>query len=798
MVAIGAIEILMLLMFSGGMGLPSSIPPLPEDPLLARVAPAECLAYIQWSGSGELNATGKNGTERLLAEPKVKAFLQAVEAQMSQAMQGPGAGGYDPMAAVKLLTQRPACFFLSKLKLGPNGPTDIEGGFVIHLGDHAKEIEAALEKLQDGNGAETVQINGRPFRRVKPNPSLPPVTWGIRNKYLIGGMGHDIVEGIEQRVKGSAPEWLNSTKERLSVARVSGISYVNLAKLIPIVLAGAPDGANVKPILTLLGIDGISTIASVSGLDETGFVTRSEVAITGVPSGIMGWIDGTTITATDLQNIPAQSPVALSFKFDAGKLYDWGMGLWGRFAPGEKQQYDQTVAAIEAQNQFNLRKDLIGSLGESWRIVADGGPTPLMNGWTIVIPVKDRARFGVVYDRAMTLMQMQLGQGRGPQLQQITIDKYKGFSVALPLPIPGVALNPTWCLTDKELIISASTAPVQAIAARRSASPSLAQQPEIAAMMKSGSGALMITSIDMKAVVEFALPLMDAALKQAGAFAGPGGPGAIANIQLPPMDVLTKHLEPSRMSIVRTQAGIEFYSKQTFPGSNIGASAPTMIAMTLPAVGAARGAARRAQSSNNLKQILLALHNFHDVNTKLPAAHTLDKDGKPALSWRVMILPYIEQEQLFRQFHLNEPWDSDHNKQLIEKMPVTFRSPESKTEPGKTNYLGLAGEKGIFVKAEGAARNGLAMGIGFAAVTDGTSNTAAVVEVDDDRATIWTKPDDFEPDVDDVLKFLGNLQAGGFNMGMMDGSVRFIGNTIDRNVLKAIFTRNGGEAVQLP
>ena len=86
-------------------------------------------------------------------------------------------------------------------------------------------------------------------------------------------------------------------------------------------------------------------------------------------------------------------------------------------------------------------------------------------------------------------------------------------------------------------------------------------------------------------------------------------------------------------------------------------------------------AARRAQSMNNLKQFALAMHNYHDTNGKFPAASSFDKDGKPLLSWRVHVLPYLEQAELYKQFHLDEPWDSEHNKKLIEKMPNVLASP---------------------------------------------------------------------------------------------------------------------------
>ena len=89
----------------------------------------------------------------------------------------------------------------------------------------------------------------------------------------------------------------------------------------------------------------------------------------------------------------------------------------------------------------------------------------------------------------------------------------------------------------------------------------------------------------------------------------------------------------------------------------------------------ARQAAIRSQCVNNEKQIGLAIHNYISVHESFPPAYTTDKAGKPLLSWRVLILPYIEQDALYKEFHLDEAWDSPHNKALIARMPAPYRCP---------------------------------------------------------------------------------------------------------------------------
>src|SRR5439155_1388856 len=119
-----------------------------------------------------------------------------------------------------------------------------------------------------------------------------------------------------------------------------------------------------------------------------------------------------------------------------------------------------------------------------------------------------------------------------------------------------------------------------------------------------------------------------------------------------------------------------------------------------------------------------------------PAAAVYDKDGKAILSWRVLILPYIEQDRLYRKFRLNEPWDSPHNKKLLEMMPKTYAAPNAKGDPPYTTHYQ------VFV-GPGAGFEGK-RGLRIGDFTDGTSNTILVAEAA--RAVPWTKPEDLPYD----------------------------------------------------
>jgi len=216
--------------------------------------------------------------------------------------------------------------------------------------------------------------------------------------------------------------------------------------------------------------------------------------------------------------------------------------------------------------------------------------------------------------------------------------------------------------------------------------------------------------------------------------------------------------------------------------------------LLLPAVEAASDSARRTSCSNNLKQILLGMHIYADANTRKGDNFFLtdiyDADGKPLLSWRVAILPYLEQGELYRRFRLNEPWDSPHNVQLIRHMPACLRCPSHPEglPTGMTSYIAMKGA-GLFLDPSGKAR-------GFRDFNDGTSKSIAIVEAPPSLAIEWTRPD---PPLGDLAAFLdavSTCHGGGlFGVGFADGHVEFLRSDIRTEVFESLMTISGGEPI---
>jgi type II secretory pathway pseudopilin PulG len=206
-------------------------------------------------------------------------------------------------------------------------------------------------------------------------------------------------------------------------------------------------------------------------------------------------------------------------------------------------------------------------------------------------------------------------------------------------------------------------------------------------------------------------------------------------------------------------------------------------ALVLPAVQSARGAARKAQSMNNLKQIALALHNYESVHRTFPPAVVTDADGKPLYSGRVLLLPFLEQDGLYQQFDKSKAWDSPENLPISMRMVPTFIDPASKrTEPNRSDYVFVTGTGTIFDGKQA---------VPITAITDGTSNTLMLIETSTGPAN-WAAPQEWNADS-------GQLPAGNHPRVILaafaDGSVRQLEPSKVQSFIKQLTVRNDGQAI---
>jgi hypothetical protein len=191
----------------------------------------------------------------------------------------------------------------------------------------------------------------------------------------------------------------------------------------------------------------------------------------------------------------------------------------------------------------------------------------------------------------------------------------------------------------------------------------------------------------------------------------------------------------------------------------------------------------RAMTVHNLKFIGWAMHNFTAKNGgRLPPA-AIGKEGKALLSWRVAILPFLEELSLYQKFHLDEPWNGPHNQALLKEMPQVYAPVVPKGQaPYATYYQGIVGPGSLFEGQEGTK---------IAEVIDAARPTLMVLEAGD--PVPWTKPEDVRYDGAGRLPKLGGQFEDGFYVAFADGSTRFLGREIAPEQLRALITQRRGQ-----
>jgi hypothetical protein len=211
----------------------------------------------------------------------------------------------------------------------------------------------------------------------------------------------------------------------------------------------------------------------------------------------------------------------------------------------------------------------------------------------------------------------------------------------------------------------------------------------------------------------------------------------------------------------------------------------TAVAMLVPAVQRVREAANQTKTSNNLKRIGLAMHQYHDVFGHFPPAVVLSKEGKPLYSWRLALLPYLDGgDRLCQEFHPDEPWDSPHNVKLLSRMPKEYALEGVPTaNPGDTFFQVFVGPQAPFEAGRKPT---------LASFTDGLANTLLVVEAA--NAVPWTKPVDLLFKADGPLP-LGRHYSSGPLVLLADGSVRSLSAKMSEKTIRAAITPAGGEVL---
>jgi hypothetical protein len=788
-----AVTWIWLLVLGGAGALPLGGAPLPADPVLSAIAPPECLWYAAYSGQGPADPESTYVTEKLFAEPEVQRFAKEVETHLIRALRRAGGPGREQRVLaeqapklIKTLLSRPFAIYLEEAK--PNGNSlDAQAAFVLNAGDQRDEVAGAIDELLKLAGEKGVnfsheQAEDIEWRRPPLPPTAPLVRLGWKDEYLIIAVGARTPEKLLDRMGGSPPDWLTKLREEHPIKREISIGYINVEGLLkriqPLVDAKDPKA---WPVIEKLGVTSIKAVHAVSGYDDEACASVAHIVTDGNRPGILGFLPHKPLEAADLAPIPKDALLAFAVNIDVGETFDNVVKLVSQFEPKAQEESDRAMWEIENHLGVNVREDVLSSLDDTWAVYLPAGD--LMVSWlqsAAAVRVKDADQLRKAIDKIVDKAKEEISRhGDGAAITESTVGDHKLYTLQLPAPAP---VAPTWSVGEDWFVISLSPQTTRTVLGRK-AEDSLATAAGVKEALEVEGGVSAIAYQDTPQLVRKVYPFIQMGLQMlSGELRKQGVEFDLSTI--PSEEVIIRHLKPSIATVSHASDGFHINSRHSFPGAgNLAAAGPVGAALLLPAVHKAREAARENAEMNNMKQIALGFLNYESAQGHFPT-DIYDKDGKPLLSWRVQLLPYLEQMTAYQGIKRDEPWDSPHNRQFLAKMPAVFDSP-SASQPGKTRFLAFKGDKTAFPGARA---------LRMQAITDGTSNTLMVVEVAPERAVEWTKPADinFKPDKPfDGLQF----DRGAFLAAFIDGSVRRITLAISPETMKRLVIRDDGEVI---
>jgi prepilin-type processing-associated H-X9-DG protein len=724
----------------------SAGPAVASKASLARYVPRQNLGlYLEFQGlDSHLAAWRGSAAYKILNETKLGALLEDLASQGIELAQQSVPPEKQVRASAMIELVKLAA--RQGLAVGAwNIDTDQTGIVFVFRQAERPEVRRLLEDAaaanlgrpgREGANREIVQKAGRTL-----HPLDKEGLWWFEKGDLVLSNRPDVVLAV---LDGAAPSAVDHPR-RVALLKprddfpAAAVGFLDISELPAMPLDGVQ-----------LGLGGLKQVEFQWGFQDDALVTVLGVVAPAPRQGILALLDQPSFTIRSLPPLPAGLNGFTALSIDPLKTYDQIVSLMKKANPPAADQIPAVEEMIRQRFALDIRNELLPSLGPQFAFYAlpgaadvAGDPGAAMlsafTGLTLAAQVRDHAAMNRSLDPLMqainVILQMQRG---GPNAPTLAFRKQDGPRPTYVLDLPQGGLppqvlamfQPTVTLGKDQLVFAATAdAADQAINVSTIA---LGQRWQATGAFVSMARRLAETLV-------------------------------LLNVS-DPRDTLPALIE------------------------NLPVLAQQLNGLLRPAVLSAREAARRTQCTNNLKQIGFGLHNYMTVNGTFPKPAITSKDGKPLLSWRVAILPFIEQVPLYNKFKLDEPWDSSHNKELLKEIPPTYLCPSrSDAEPSTTIYRVLTGKGSLFESDKS---------IGIAHVTDGSSNTIAVVE--SKEPVPWTKPDAelvFDPAAPPSLYDAGSSHPGGFNVLFADGSVQFLGSTINPGVFRALVTRNGGEVI---
>ncbi len=702
---------------------------------------------------------------------------------------------------------------------------------VLHgAGKFIESLQPMIQQIAAREGLEVLEktADGRVIAFMQSGIPDVEVSWWNESGHLVIGFG---VRASEQIIATATGATENITKNvrwnqlrTSSKYTVDALGWLDTERLLnqfgDISLPPTPSGdvMTVRDLATVFGVHNIRDLTMQSGYRGAETWSDNRVNADGPLTGLAAILQQRTLALNELPPLPktTTSFAAAAFDFDGSveNVLTIVRTMMKKTQPEAEKDLDNELAAFKELYGSDPDGPLTSGLGDVWCIFADPAALPIPIGISPVaaVSVKDRNLLASGIGKLIDLVE------RKARVENFTIRRSsKDGRDYYSLSVPGLPVVPTLMITEKWLVASVTPGSAQSFA-QREAGKLAAWKPneEITNALKELPQEFSSITISDPApgyqqILQFAP--MGLTLLEQNVVPNLGGVEMPFGVEdLPAAELVTAPMFPNIAVSYLTENGVGSTSRQSVPSNPLGnvsaaAAGSVLVALLLPAVQQAREAARRTQSKNNLKQMGLAMHNYHDVYNRFPEGTVPNDQLKPdeRLSWAYAILPYIELPELHRQLDGGKGWNANENLAGVQTLVPVFQNPAqpgARQNPSSSDYVAMAG-----VGADAALlenRDPKAGIFGYNRVcrmrdiTDGTSNTIMLTEASKPTTSFLAggretirgfsqSPYLNGPDG------IGSPFRGVVQVLLADGSVRAISVDIDEKVLEGMATKAGGE-----
>jgi Protein of unknown function (DUF1559) len=706
---------------------------------------------------------------------------------------------------------------------------------VLHgAADYAEPVAALLNSSigrQRSIGRQ--QKDGRAISTVNLGPEGVDFSWWTESDHLVFAVGVNAVEQVLATASGDVDNITdNATYTALRSRQeftVDSLGWLDAAAVIDqfgnMPFPEPPSGKrlSIRDFLKLLGVENLKGVAVQSGYEGAACWSHCSIDVDGKLTGLLALLKQRDLTLDDLPRMPADTTGFFASSFDSSQAYADVMKVVKRFADLAGDRARDDVAEFEATASEFLggdpRSALLDAVGDVWCVYSDptGMPIPIGFSPVVCFAVEDRDKLLNAIEGFLPLLQREL------RAERLTIRKsWKDGNLYFSFAIAGAPIVPTIIVTEDWVVASLVPGSAQTFVLRQQGeldawtpdervAEALEQLPEQFTSISVSDPAPAYTQ--MLSFAPMAMTLFETQV-------APNLPGG-DRVQLPfgieDLPIAQRVVAPMFPNVAVStsgEGGVESWSRHSVPSNpmgTVGASAtiPVLIALLLPAVQQAREAARRTQSRNNLKQMAIAMHNYHDTYNGFPRGTVENEDlaVDERLSWTYSLLAYMDQTPMFNAVDKNSGWESNANAQFsATAIPILQNPsmPRGDARPGSMDYVGIAG---VGPDAASLPKDDPKAGIfGYDRITkirdirDGTSNTIMIGDASQPNLS-WMaggkstirgfsqSPYLNGPDG------IGSHHPGIVQFAFADGSVRAISVEIDETLLEALATKSGGEVV---